>query len=122
MPALDTVAWLDPNGGTVTLHLTVGHGQPGATRVEVDGALVAESDEDDPATLSGLVVDLGPPNEVSGKNVVTTTVIEDVNPASDQTSVTWRIDEASPPLNESRSENVTPGERVVYSGRIRLAL
>lgn len=120
MPALEKTVWVDATADSVTLRISVGHGQPGFTRVKLDGKLVAESDKHDPTTLAGLAVELGPPGPLAGKVIDTITVIEELNPATNETSMLWRIDEASPPLDQPLNESASPGEQVVYNMRIRL--
>lgn len=120
MPALEKTVWLDATAESVTLRISVGHGQPGFTRVKLDGELIAESDPQDSTTLTGLVVKLGPPGPLAGKVIDTVTVIEELNPATNETSMEWRIDEASPPLDQALNETASPGEQVVYNVRLRL--
>jgi hypothetical protein len=119
MPALDTLTFLDANALNVRLRIAVGHGQPGFTRVRLDGVLIASSDPEDATTLAGLDVDLGAPADLDGKSLETTTVIEDFVAATNQTSLTWEVDGANPPLNESREQLASNGARVTYSAKIR---
>jgi hypothetical protein len=67
-----------------TLTVTIGDVQAGGTAVMVDGQVVHASDN-----VKNLV--LGKSKELRGKEVACTTTVQDINPNSNRTSVTYTL-------------------------------
>jgi hypothetical protein len=70
---------------TVRLRIVIGQAQKGATVVQLGSGVLASTNDD------VVDVELGTGAEVRGKKVFCTTLVTDVNPQTNLTSVSWEL-------------------------------
>ncbi len=94
---------------TVHLRLVIGQAQKGATVVQIGGVMLASSNQD------VVEVELGTGAELRGKKVFCTTVVTDINPQTNLTSVTWEISGGLAAFTRTCTETLDhDGDSVLY--------
>jgi len=91
----------------VSITVTIGSGQFGSIRVKLDGAKVAAGQE-------RLHVALGKGADVAGKTIEVLSVVNDVNPMTNRTEVTYTLSGGKAPRTFSREHIVTSDWGVVF--------
>jgi hypothetical protein len=99
----------------IVLTITVGEAQWGATIVRKGRELIIDSEE------TRVVAELGPANELKRSKILCTTTVQDVNEATNRTSVTWHLAGGKRDLEKTKTETVDhDGDTALYAATIYL--
>lgn len=110
--AINEVYQLVSSEDQITLEVTIGFAQPGATTVKVNGASVGDTQTDSFST------DIGTNEALNTKELTVTSVIQAVH--NENTSVTIKLSGGANTQEWSMNENVGTGNSSTYRATIGL--
>lgn len=114
MPVTQSIFYrlADP-AATVRLRVLTGQAQKGATVVQHGCTLVTTTNDDE------VTVELGTAEEMRGQKIHCTTVVTDVNPQTNLTSVSWELTGGAETYTKTSTETLDhSGDSVLYVAAI----